>query len=94
MKNNDSSNLNHKGIKEVNKVKKVKKILFYGSILGFLGLSAVFISWFINTEIGKSPLTWSIVSAVGFLQMIIFNIDDIPFLKKKYNQQYFLLIIF
>ena len=35
MKNNDSSNLNHKGIKEVNKVKKVKKILFYGSILGF-----------------------------------------------------------
>lgn len=33
MKNNDSSNLNHKGIKEVNKVKKVKKILFYGSIL-------------------------------------------------------------
>ena len=27
MKNNDSSNLNHKGIKEVNKVKKVKKIL-------------------------------------------------------------------
>ena len=39
MKNNDSSNLNHKGIKEVNKVKKVKKILFYGSILG---LSAVF----------------------------------------------------
>lgn len=65
MKNNDSSNLNHKGIKEVNKVKKVKKILFYGSILGFLGLSAVFISWIINTEIGKSPLTWSIVSAVG-----------------------------
>lgn len=71
----------------INNVKKLKEILFYGSILGFLGLSAVFISWFINTEIGKSPLTWSIVSAVGFLQMIIFGIDDIPFLKKKLNKK-------
>ena len=87
MINNDSLNLNDKGIKEVDKVKKVKEILFYGSILCFLGLSAVFISWFINTEIGKSPLTWSIVSAVFFLQMIIFNIDDIPFLKKKYKNK-------
>ena len=34
MINNDSANLNDKGIKEVDKVKKVKKILFYGSILG------------------------------------------------------------
>lgn len=42
MKNNDSSNLNHKGIKEVNKVKKVKKILFYGSILGFFRLKCGF----------------------------------------------------
>lgn len=71
----------------INNVKKLKEILFYGSILGFLGLSAVFVSWFINTEIGKSPLTWSIVSAVGFLQMIIFGIDDIPFLKKKLNKK-------
>lgn len=71
----------------INNVKKLKEILFYGSILGILGLSAVFISWFINTEIGKSPLTWSIVSAVGFLQMIIFGIDDIPFLKKKLNKK-------
>lgn len=71
----------------INNVKKLKEILFYGSILGFLGLSAVFISWFINTEIGKSPLTWSIVSAVGFLLMIIFSIDDIPFLKKKLNKK-------
>lgn len=68
----------------INNVKKLKEILFYGSILG---LSAVFISWFINTEIGKSPLTWSIVSAVGFLLMIIFGIDDIPFLKKKLNKK-------
>lgn len=71
----------------INNVKKLKEILFYGSILGFLGLSAVFISWFINTEIGKSPLTWSIVSAVVFLLMIIFGIDDIPFLKKKLNKK-------
>lgn len=71
----------------INNVKKLKEILFYGSILAFLGLSAVFISWFINTEIGKSPLTWSIVSAVGFLLMIIFGIDDIPFLKKKLNKK-------
>lgn len=87
MINNDSLNLNDKGIKEVDKVKKVKEILFYGSILGFLGLSAVFISWFINTEIGKSPLTWSIISAVGFLLMIIFNIEDIPFLKRNINKK-------
>ena len=71
----------------INNVKKLKEILFYGSILGFLGLSAVYISWFINTEIGKSPLTWSIVSAVVFLLMIIFGIDDIPFLKKKLNKK-------
>lgn len=71
----------------INNVKKLNEILFYGSILGFLGLSAVFISWFINTEIGKSPLTWSIVSAVVFLLMIIFGIDDIPFLKKKLNKK-------
>lgn len=50
----------------INNVKKLKEILFWSSILGLLGLSAVFISWFINTEIGKSPLTWSIVSAVFF----------------------------
>lgn len=87
MKNNDSLNLNDKGVKKWIKSKKLKEILFWVSILGLSAVFTIFISWFKNTEIGKSPLTWSIISAVGFLQVIIFNIEDIPFLKKKLNKK-------
>lgn len=71
----------------INKVKKLKEILFWSS---FLGLSAVFtilIVWFRNTEIGKSPLTNSIVVAVVLLPMIIYDFDSIPFLKRNINKK-------
>ena len=63
--------------KEVDKVKKVKVFLFWGSI----AVIVIVIAWFSNTEIGKSPLALFIASVLMFLSILFFDI--IPYLKRK-----------
>lgn len=63
--------------KEVDKVKKVKIFLF----CTLIAVIVILIAWFSNTEIGKSPLTVSILTVVWSLSMYFSHIDIPPFSK-------------
>lgn len=71
----------------INKDKRVKEFLFLGIFAGSTVVFAILTAWFCNTEIGKSPLTNSIVVAVVLLPMIIYDFDSIPFLKRNINKK-------
>lgn len=92
MKNNDSSNLNYKGIKEVNKVKKSKEsfIWTWGSI-ALIAFFAILTAWYSNTDIEKSPLTifiFYVVGLVGSLLAVVYYYTSlIPFFKRYINKK-------
>lgn len=72
----------------INKDKRVKEFLFLGIFAGSTAVFAILIAWFSNTEIGKSPLTISIVTVVWLLPMVVYDyISLIPFLKRYINKK-------
>lgn len=90
--NYQKSNLNDKGIKEVNKVKKSKEsfIWTWGSI-ALIAFFAILTAWYSNPDIGKSPLTifiFSVVGLVGSLLAVVYYYTSlIPFFKRYINKK-------